>query len=187
MKIKPAARSGQVVVQLDCQDDSLLDAGARPASGVLYLKHLLVPLDFSDCCRQALTEAVALARQFGSRISLVHVVEPMVLPENLMLAVPELPEVGGNLVQDAEARLTRIAEREIPTELRGAMLVRIGRPFDEICQVAASEKVDLIVIPTHGYTGFKHVLLGSTAERVVRHAPCPVLTLRAKSPETTPA
>lgn len=185
MKIKPASHAGEVVVQLDWQDDHLLEASAQPAAGALHFSRILVPVDFSSACRGALAEAVTFAKAFGSRITLVHVVEPMVLPENLMLAVPELPDVGGNLVQDSEARLSRLAEREIPAAHRGAALVRVGRPFDEICQVAASEQSDLIIISTHGYTGLKHVLLGSTAERVVRHAPCPVLTLRAKS-EPTP-
>lgn len=180
MKVKPASRAGQVVVQLDWQDDPLLEASAR-AAAPLHLRRLLVPVDFSDRSRQALAEAVTFARQFQSRILLVHVVEPMVLPENLMLAVPELPEVGGSLVGDCEQRLARLAEKEIPAEHRGDTFVRVGRPFDEICQLAANEQADLIIISTHGYTGLKHVLLGSTAERVVRHAPCPVLTLRAKA------
>lgn len=179
MKVKPTAHPGQVVVQLDWQDEQLLDASARPAASALHFQRLLVPVDFSPSSRQSLAEAVTLARQFGSRITLVHVVEPMVLPENLMLAVPELPEVGGSLVGDSEQRLTRLAEREIPPEHRGACYVRVGRPYDEICQLAASEQTDLIVLCTHGYTGLKHVLLGSTAERVVRHAPCRVLTLRS--------
>jgi len=181
MKIKPTSHAGQVVVQLDWQDEHLLEASARPAAPAIPLQRLLVPVDFSNCSRQALAEAVAFAKQFGSRISLVHVVEPMVLPENLMLAVPELPEIGGSLVGDSEQRLARLAEREIPPEHRGANFVRVGRPYDEICHLAASEQTDLIIISTHGYTGLKHVLLGSTAERVVRHAPCRVLTLRGKA------
>jgi universal stress protein A len=181
MKIKPSTHAGEVVVQLDWQDDHLLEASAQTSAAGLHFQRLLVPVDFSNACRGALAQATALASSFGSRITLVHVVEPMVLPENLMLAVPELPDMGGNLVQDSEKRLARLAEREIPAKHRGPTLVRVGRPFDEICQVAATEQSDLIVISTHGYTGLKHVLLGSTAERVVRHAPCPVLTLRAKS------
>lgn len=188
MKIKPTSHAGQVVVQLDWQDDKILEASARPPASALHLQRLLVPVDFSDCSRSALAEAVTFARQFRSRITLVHVVEPMVLPEDLMLSVPELPAMSGNLVEDCERRLARLAEREIPLEHRGATIVRVGRPFDEICQVAASEPTDLIIISTHGYTGLKHVLLGSTAERVVRHAPCPVLTLRAKvAPAAPPA
>jgi universal stress protein A len=182
MKVKPTSHAGQVVVQLDWQDDPLLEASARLPASSLRLEHLLVPVDFSDRSRQALAEAVAFARPFRSRVSLIHVVEPMVLPENLMLAVPELPEMGGNLVDDCQQRLARLAEQEIPAEQRGRTFVRVGRPFDEICQAATEEQADLIVISTHGYTGLKHVLLGSTAERVVRHAPCPVLTLRAKVP-----
>ena len=62
-------------------------------------------------------------------------------------------------------------------------LARVGRPFVEISELAREMEVDLIILGTHGYTGLKHVLLGSTAERVVRHAPCPVLTVRAEEHE----
>ncbi|HTD65875.1 MAG TPA: universal stress protein, partial [Candidatus Limnocylindria bacterium] len=73
----------------------------------------------------------------------------------------------------------RLIEKEgIRPALIKSTVVRNGVPFHEIAQAAATLKIDLIVISTHGYTGLKHVLLGSTAERVVRHAPCPVLVVR---------
>ena len=188
MKIKPTATAGQVVVQLGWQDDRLLEAGARQAANIPFrLKRILVPIDFSPCARHALQYALSFARQFGAQIVLVNVVEPMILPENLMLAVPELPEVGTNLVAAAQQRLDGLAETELPPEHRLPALVRVGRPYDEIVGVATEENIDLIVLSTHGYTGLKHVLMGSTAERVVRHATCPVLTVRALPAEAAPA
>jgi nucleotide-binding universal stress UspA family protein len=188
MKVKPTSTAGQVVVQLGWQDEHLLEESARQAARVPFrLKRILVPIDFSPCARQALQHAVAFAQQFDAKIVLVNVVEPMILPENLMLAVPELPEVGTNLVAAAQQRLDGLAQTELPAAHRLPCLVRVGRPYNEIVGVASEEDIDLIVLSTHGYTGLKHVLLGSTAERVVRHAPCPVLTIRAPGVEATPA
>jgi universal stress protein A len=187
MKIKPTATAGQVVVQIGWEDDHLLEQGARQAARAPFrLKRILVPIDFSPCARQALQFAVPFARQFEAKIVLVNVVEPLVLPENLMLAVPELPEVGTTLVTAAQQRLDLLAEKELPAQHRLPSLVRVGRPYNEIISVANEEDIDLIIISTHGYTGLKHVLLGSTAERVVRHAPCPVLTVRSSDSATPP-
>jgi nucleotide-binding universal stress UspA family protein len=184
MKIKPTANAGQVVVQLDWQDEHLLEESARQSAAASFqFRRILVPIDFSPSSRRTLHAALPFARQFGAKIGLVHVVEPMLLPENLMLSVPELPALGDDLVAASQKRLDQLAEQEIPAEHRLPALVRVGRPFDEIIRIANETQVDLIVISTHGYTGLKHVLMGSTAERVVRHASCPVLTLRSVAPE----
>ncbi len=185
MKIKPTSKAGQVVVQLDRLDDHLLDESVKQAAAAPFrLKRILVPIDFSACSRRALSYALRFAGQFGAQLLLVHVVEPMVVPENMLLAVPELPEAGGGLVNDAQQRLDQLARKEIPAEIKVQTTVRVGRPYHEIIETAQAEDVDLITIATHGYTGLKHVFLGSTAERVVRHASCPVLTVR--EPERAP-
>ena len=77
-------------------------------------------------------------------------------------------------------RLGTLVRDRVDPALVEALLVRDGAPFDEICKAAKEIESDLIVIATHGYTGLKHVFLGSTAERVVRHAPCPVLIVRER-------
>lgn len=77
-------------------------------------------------------------------------------------------------------RLGGIGRRHVRKGMLGDLLVRDGSPFDEICNAARESDSDLIVIATHGRTGLKHVFLGSTAERVVRHAPCPVLIVRER-------
>src|SRR5438046_2829865 len=81
-------------------------------------------------------------------------------------------------------KLDLLCKREaIKPRLIEKTLVRFGKPFQEICDAARGLKVDLIVISTHGYTGLKHAVLGSTAERVVRHAPCPVFVVREQEHE----
>lgn len=183
MKVKPTSKAGQVVVRLDRRDDHLLDESVRQATAAPFrLKQILVPTDFSACSRNALGYALRLAQQFGARLLLVNVVEPMIVPENMLMAVPELPEAGGNLVNDAQERLAQLVRREVPAGVKADTTVRVGRPYHEIIETAREAQADLIIIATHGYTGLRHVFLGSTAERVVRHASCPVLTVREPEP-----
>jgi nucleotide-binding universal stress UspA family protein len=82
------------------------------------------------------------------------------------------------VLEAARARLRDVVAREFGDSSHAALDVRIGVPWQEICRYAETEKCDLIVMSTHGYTGIRHVLIGSTAERVVQHAPCPVLTVK---------
>ena len=87
-------------------------------------------------------------------------------------------------LKEAKRTLDGVARREVAENLLKETKVSVGRPFQEITDAARNLKVDLIVIATHGYTGLKHTVLGSTAERVVRYAPCPVLTVREKENKT---
>jgi nucleotide-binding universal stress UspA family protein len=151
---------------------------------VLHLEKILVPTDASPAAEKAQQYAAQLASQFGGEIILLHVIEPFYpYPVIGMTGMPvDLPP-DPNLAQKpaAEKALARAAE-----ELRGGRffktrsLVRVGKTYDEIVQVARETAADVIVIGTHGYTGVKHFLLGSTAEKVARHAPCPVLIVREK-------
>ena len=150
----------------------------RQARQELKLRHILVPLDFSGQSRQALACAVPLARAQGAKISLVHVVQPAAamgtLPDgNAFIAVN-----AGGLVTQAEAHLSDLAVELLPAEVRGQTLVREGNAAYEIIAAAEERKADLIALSTHGHSGLARVMLGSTAEAVVRHAHCPVLTVR---------
>lgn len=152
--------------------------GATAASP-LRIKSILVPLDFSPPSMKALDHAVSLARQFKARLTLLHVVEPVATPD-FAASFPLIME-DDKLMAAAKSELERAVKlARIPRGLVEKILVRFGRSFHEIAGAARSRKVDLIVISTHGYTGLKHALLGSTAERVVRHAPCPVLVVRQR-------
>lgn len=100
----------------------------------------------------------------------------MVYPENYVAAPTVTDDINKTLLKSAEERLNHYRAGLKGIEV--SVEIRMGRPFSEITEVAAEMNVDVIILATHGYTGLKHVLLGSTAERVVRHAPCPVLTVR---------
>jgi nucleotide-binding universal stress UspA family protein len=181
MKNKPAHKSEPEPTAAEFDKNPLFERS--PASGKstaepLKLARLLVPLDFSDCSMRALDYALALAEQFGSKIILLHIVEPAAYPENYLVASPALDETNQNLLESARERLLAVSRKRIGHRLPAETLVRMGRAHSEIPDTAEALGADLIVLGTHGYTGLKHVLLGSTAERVVRHAPCPVLTVR---------
>jgi len=148
---------------------------------LLNIKSILVPIDFSDTSKKALRYAERLAAQFGAAITLVHVIEPIATPgfafHPLMLENAEAKSAARN-------RLDQIAvEMKLPPKMLERSLVRFGSAFAEITEAARTLKADLIILSTHGHTGLKHVVLGSTAERVVRHASCPVLVVREKEHE----
>jgi nucleotide-binding universal stress UspA family protein len=181
MKIKPVPRQKKITVELKRSDDRLLEksaAAARAATSPFRLNKILVPVDFSDFSAKALDYALAFADQFGARLVLLHVVEPAVYPESYMLVATALDDLSRDLLRGAQQKLGELSQARIGDRVPSESLVRLGRPYSEIAAAASELDVDLIILATHGYTGLKHVLLGSTAERVVRHAPCPVLTVR---------
>ncbi len=143
----------------------------------LSLKNILVPVDFSNHSRKALHYAVPLAAQNDARIILLHVVaKTVVYPNEMGTVISDEKEI----IAAARKQLTALAQKSIPEPLRGRILTHVGEPFDEITRLAKQLKAGLIICTTHGYTGLAHVLLGSTAERIVRHAPCPVLTIKVR-------
>ncbi|MDI1320684.1 MAG: universal stress protein [bacterium] len=134
------------------------------------LLHLLVPLDFSGKSRQALRYAIPLAQKFSARIHLVHV-----LPS----------KAKADLAKSARLRHTaikRLGEMSglLPPRLRAGNAVLTGNPAEAILTLAAKNNIDLIVLTTKGRTGLKRVLVGSTAEHIVRHANCPVMSVRRR-------
>lgn len=145
------------------------------------MKSVLVPIDFSPASEKALVYAQVLCKEFGAKLTVLHVVEPIpeVTARSAML-VMESDKVVGRSKKHLEEVLHALG---LGAGLVEKALVRVGRSYFEITEAARTLKADLIVISTHGRTGLKHVLLGSTAERVVRYAPCPVLVIRPQQRE----
>jgi universal stress protein A len=150
---------------------------AAPSATFLQLKKILVPLDFSQISEKAFRYAIKFAGQFGSSVTLLHVIQPMVYPADFGYPPTLVDSLDDTMQQAAKERLQAMAS-SAPIEME--TIIRLGQPYHEITIAARELEVDLIIITTHGHTGLKHALLGSTAERVVRHAPCPVLTLRER-------
>jgi nucleotide-binding universal stress UspA family protein len=141
---------------------------------MLMIKTILLPTDFSDASAAAERYALGLAEAFGSHVHLMHVVQdPYVQPWAAEAFGVSLAGVLDRWEQDARAQLAQRA-KGVAVE----RVTRVGHPFVEILTYAAEQSVDLIVMGTHGRGPVAHMLLGSVAERVVRKAPCPVLTVR---------
>jgi nucleotide-binding universal stress UspA family protein len=148
---------------------------------MLRVSKILCPVDFSDTSKAALRFAVELADRFGAQLTLLHVYQPPAyqFPDGVIMAGPEVLNDLETQVDNALDRWKLEAEQigHVPIATQSA----IGGTHSEIIRVAGEGGYDLIVMGTHGRTGIRHALLGSVAERVVRHAGCPVLTVR--SPE----
>ena len=143
---------------------------------------ILVPVDFSEPSRRALRSAVALAADLGARVTLLNVVRtPQVTSAEIGMGVPPGPllVVTEDEIAEVVARqLDLMARSEVPAEADASIRVRRGFPAEEIVREAAEGGYDLVVMGTHGHTGVARVLLGSVAERVVRHSEVPVLVHR---------
>ena len=143
----------------------------------LSIRSILVPTDFSENSAGALDYAVALAGLFGASLHLVHVCQvPTLASATIDGAIISMPEWESQLRVAAEAEMARLVARlpgvAVTTE------IAVGTPAACIVAAAVERAVDLIAMGTHGHGPLMHVVLGNVAERVVRTAPCPVLTVR---------
>lgn len=144
------------------------------------IDRILVPVDFSDHSQRAFEEAIALARWFDAELHLLHCyqLDPIgVSPYGIV--IPETFEHDVRMA--ALQRLSEWRDKATAQGLRVREHITVHFPSEEIVSVAERLGIDLIVMGTRGLTGFKHVLLGSVAERTIRHAPCPVLTVKSST------
>jgi universal stress protein A len=149
----------------------------------IQLSRILVPIDFSDHSKKALQYAIPFAEQFKASIDLLYVVEPTIYPADFSFGQVGFPNVEDELRQRGAEELKSLIAKEIGKRVPAKQVIRTGKAFYEIGEYAREESMDLIIIATHGHSGVEHVLFGSTAEKVVRHAPCPVLVVRLDEKE----
>jgi nucleotide-binding universal stress UspA family protein len=152
---------------------------------MLPLHTILCPIDFSDPSLYALDVAKELALHFNARLILLHAVTP--LPTAPTLNAASSVHTGPYqeaLEKSSREELNEVIKRRIPAEVLTLPVVENGRPPDEIARTARTEGVDLIVMATHGHTGWRRFLFGSVAEKAVRLAPCPVLTIQPPEEES---
>ena len=146
-------------------------------------RRLLHATDFSKASRPALATAIALARQNRAPLAIAHVLSPLVLPVGGDMAYmpPRTYEmIDQNARQHARKQLDALVGRAKKAGVRATGILLDGAPQEQIPRAARRARADLLIIGTHGRTGFSKLLLGSVAERVVRVAPCPVLTVRSR-------
>lgn len=140
---------------------------------------ILLPCDFSQCSAEAARRAMELAERLGGSVTLLHTYLEPVYPtiEGSALMLDRLTIEQS--VRDMTAALEEVRAKHLRPKVPIDVRVLEGTPAEVICRLAAAESYDLIIMGTHGRTGLGHLFLGSVAERVVRTAPCPVLTVRA--------
>ena len=147
----------------------------------MEIRRILAPTDFSELSKQGLQSALELADAFGAKLLLLYVVEPPPYPVEGI--VPS--HLGATMLDDLERQATNdLAQMLSETQASNMDVARrvvVGIPYRKIVDVAEEEKIDLIVMTTHGRTGLSHLVMGSVAEKIVRTAPCPVLTIRPTS------
>ena len=143
------------------------------------IKKVLFATDFSEASDAALEYATAMAGAFHATLHVLHVLEDLAAHAwTTEVYVAALPGVHEEMERQARERLDQIFDPDERARLQVQTALRVGSPFVEIVRYARDEKMDLIVMGTHGRGAIAHMLLGSVAERVVRKAPCPVLTVR---------
>jgi universal stress protein A len=143
-------------------------------------KKILCPIDFSEFTDEILEYALDITKKYGAELHLIHIIpnlnyftpyESFFTPENIIVVEKNMED---EVNKDFDAIIKKI---DIPVK----KVIRTGAAFVEIIDYVKTESIDLIIMGTHGRTGLEHILIGSVAERVIRKAPCPVLTVRPKS------
>jgi nucleotide-binding universal stress UspA family protein len=145
---------------------------------MIALRKILVATDFSEPADAALAYGRALARTFGATLYLLHVVDDMYLRLGGDAYAAVLPDLQEDVEREARERLARLAADDELSSLTVEMVITSGATAQAIVDYAEKEDVQLIVVGTHGRSGVAHFFMGSVAERIVRTAHCPVLTVR---------
>jgi len=144
----------------------------------LKYNNVLVPYDFSEHSNNSLKYAIKFCEHFNSKIFLIYVIEPPLYPADFSMGQIAIPSIDIEFESKIKDELEKLASNEIGNKLQYEIIVKTGKPFIEIIETASQINADLIIIATHGKSGMEQILFGSTAEKVVRKAHCPVLTLR---------
>jgi len=154
---------------------------------LIELKKILAPTDFSPHSERSMRYACRLAERLGSELHLLHVLSEVIPTGPDPLLMPVLPQEFYNENEDrAREVLKKLLKPEWGAPGSVVTAVQWGGPVEAIVDYATEQEIDLVVIATHGRTGLSHVLLGSVAERIVREAPCPVLTIRDRNQTPPP-
>ncbi|MFP4228655.1 MAG: universal stress protein [Salinivenus sp.] len=174
-----------VLRRAPCPVLTVREGASQAASEAGLLQNVLAPIDFSTASREALIMADEMAGTFGARLHLLFVAEERTVPTFSDTGLPGLGVVkmDPNIVENADAALRHLNERRGGRAPEVAYHVEEGRVASTITGLADTESVDMIVMATRGRQGVDRFLLGSTTERVVRSAPCPVLATRRPDDE----
>lgn len=148
---------------------------------MIQFTKILVPIDFSENSESAFDYALTLAKQFNAELTVIHVINEPVDLRGLYVPHISFEELGREIEESAVKMLDIFCKEKMGTFSNYKKCIVTGIPYEEIISNASKMDASLIVLGTHGRTGLDHLLFGSTAERVVRSASCPVLTVRPKA------
>ena len=168
---------GPVVWSGETPDRS--EAPPAPAATPVRVRHVLCPVDLSPAARPVLETAGAIAERFGAALTVLHAVYDPLDITCSHIPHPPMEELRADMIRIAEATLRRQMRRTLGAYPQASLVVVAGPPYQQIIRFARTHAVDLIIMGTKGATGLEHFIMGSTAERVVRTSPCPVLSVRA--------
>ena len=145
---------------------------------MVVFKEIVVPTDFSEHSLRALDYAVEIAEKFGSALKIIYVIEPLLQAADVSWTSVDFEQLNQTHKASAEKQLAQLLEERLPEGMPADTEILSGKPFVEILKYAKRQNADLIVMATHGRGAIAHILMGSTAEKVVRKASCPVLTVK---------
>jgi nucleotide-binding universal stress UspA family protein len=145
---------------------------------MIQIRRIVCPTDFSPTAARAIDYAAEMARSFGAELTLLHVIPEMTYPLRSFGMATSFPHLREELHKRADEALQE-AKAKVGSQTRVSTMLRDGEAHVQILECAKTIGADLIVMGTHGHTGLKHALLGSTAEKVVRLSDCPTLTVRS--------
>lgn len=146
---------------------------------MINIRKILLPTDFSSFAEHALDYAVSFAKEYDAKLYILHVIEDLAHVSYFEVFQVPMP---ANFIQDVEAsakaQIDKLLACDTLADVDKECVIRRGVPFVEILRASAELQVDMIIIATHGRSGLQQMFFGSTAEKVVRKAPCPVLSIR---------
>lgn len=150
---------------------------------MINIKKVLFPTDFSENSNYAFDYALGLSQKLGARLYILHVIHELIDTTGFYIPNISLDQLQKDLAEGAEKMMGKLCKERMGDFKDYECMNVIGLPHIEILQAAKDQKIDMIVMGTHGRTGIDRVLFGSTAEKVVKKAPCPVLTVRHEGTE----
>lgn len=144
---------------------------------MIKMNRILYPTDFSEYSAHAIPYVKEFAKRFNAKVTLAHVVAVPAYAGSYEVAI-DFASLQDAMTQASKKKIDAMKADFVKDGVETDCVIEIGTAFVEIINIARSQEADLIILATHGFGALKHILMGSTAERVVRKAPCPVLTLR---------
>lgn len=145
---------------------------------MIKIEKILFPTDFSVCAKHALKYALDIASERGAKLYILHVIPKLNVPVGTGGLTFPVSKLYDDMEREAKKNIHHLVPKRFLEKIKVENIIVRGTPFQEIIKAAKKYDIDLITIATHGRTGLSHALLGSTAEKVVRTAPCPVLCVK---------